>query len=219
MFGIDGTNNLSRTFATSSYFKFLVISEDGAKIKSNKNYLIPKTSLGSNVTAIENGFLILSHNLGNVISLEDNDFGKKSTVYSQEAGKYIVVTEGIRFSNNTTYEKGIKIYKFNNSAELVKELIVDNPSDKNIKKPELKHFRASENYMCIHYWSYEQDVVNVFQDAFKLFDFDLNLKSTYVEKNRGDVWFLVMAKDDVFYSNSEFEYDSEYRVIIPFKYH
>ena len=217
MFGIEGVGKISRTFATSSYYKFIVVSEDGGKLKSNKNYLLPKTSFETNVAPVEGGFIIVSKYLGNVISLENNDFGRKSSVFSQEAGKNIIVTEGISFSNNVNHKNGIKIFKFNNSAELVNDLVVDNPSDEKINSPSLIELKSSENYLCLRYLSFEQAVVNEPVYVYKLFDFGLNLKSAVVgEKPQmfEDNGFII-SKDDVFYLDHE--KDKGERVIIPFR--
>ncbi|KAF5078296.1 hypothetical protein DSECCO2_141020 [anaerobic digester metagenome] len=178
MFGIDGMNKISRTFDSQNYYKFVVISEDGTKLVSNRNYLLPIKL----IRPVDNGFVILSEKLGDVISLSINDFGRKSNVYSQAAGKNIIVTEGVDFSNRVTYNRGIKLFKFNNNAELVKEITVDNPNDKEIANPYPIYIQDSENYLCLLYCSFEQAVVNEPVYVFKLFDFNLDLKSTVVDE-------------------------------------
>jgi hypothetical protein len=211
MFGIDGANKISRTFETAAYFKFIVISEDGSMLKSNRNYLLPMTF----IRPIDNGFIIMSV-IGKVISLDEKDFGRKSFVYSQTAGKNILVTEGINFDANLELENGIEIFKFNNSADLVKEIVVDKPSDANIGRPYPIYIQHSENYLCLFYLSFDQKIVNDCVYAFKLFDFDLNLKSTYIgekpdvggipirvlgDGNHGipaDFGYIT-SKDDIFY--------------------
>ena len=66
------------------------------------------------IRPVDNGFIIMSV-IGKVISLDEKDFGRKSLIYSQSAGKNILVTEGINFDANLKLENGIEIFKFNNS--------------------------------------------------------------------------------------------------------
>jgi hypothetical protein len=226
MFGIDGMNKISRTFDSQNYYKFVVISEDGTKLVSNRNYLLPIKL----IRPVDNGFVILSEKLGDVISLSINDFGRKSNVYSQAAGKNIIVTAGVDFSNRVTYDRGIKLFKFNNNAELVKEITVDNPNDKEIANPYPIYIQDSENYLCLLYCSFEQAVVNEPVYVFKLFDFNLDLKSTVVDekpqlygintlailKEGGlpdDKGFITSLNDTFFV----YRYKS-YKTVIPFKF-
>lgn len=212
MFGIDGVNNISRTYATNSYYKFVVISEDGTELKSNRNYLVPIKF----IRPVNNGFVILSENLDNVISLDENDFGKKSWIYSASSGRNILVTEGVNFSNKNSSIKGIKIFKFNNSAILERELTVDNPPDAKILKPYPISVEDSENHLCLFYRSYEQSVINESVYVCKLFDFDLNLRSTYIAgKYFPDDWDLITSMNDIFYAI--IDGDTKERIKIPFE--
>ena len=200
MFGIDGPGNFSRTFSSSTYYKFLIISDDGSKIVSNKNYLIPIKFL----RPIDGGFVIMTKNLADAISLNKDDFGRKSTIYSNEAGKEIIVTKGVSFSENYNYEEGVKIIKFDNNANILKEIIIDNPTDKNILKPIPDFLQASENFLCVSYISFDQNVVNEQAFVFEKYDFSLNLKSKYIQKvnlnlrERNKVYFPVNAMNDIF---------------------
>lgn len=214
MFGVNGMNKISRTFQTASYYKFIVLSEDGSKLYANKNYLVPIKF----IRPIDNGFIILSEKLGNVISLNNADFGRKSTVYSQSTGKNIIVTEGINFSSNTSYKNGIRIFKFDNNAELIKEITVDNPTDDRIKKPIPIYIQHSENYLCLQYQSYEKGIINEKIYAYNLYDFDLNLISSIVDNNTG----ILTSLNDEFYLNTsngrhDFSDFKMYKTSISFK--
>jgi len=192
MFGIDGGSNFSRRMEYSKYFKFLVISEDGSRVISNNNYLIPI----ERIRPIDNGFVILSNKLSELIKIDNNMLGKESIVYSKEQGKYIKVTEGIGLNDNIIYEDGIKLFKFDNHALLVKELIVDNPTDRNIKKPLAKYIQHSENYLCLYYDSYNENVVNVRTPIVKIFDFDMNL---IAKRILGGSDYQLTSMNDKFY--------------------
>lgn len=175
-FGIDGYRKFSRTISSSDYYKFLVISEDGSKIVSNKNYTFPFKT----IKPIDDGFVIFSNKLGNLITLNENDFGKE-IVLKNEFGKDVIVKENLSFSSSNNYKEGVKIFKFDNSANLVKELIIDNPSDDNIKTPIALNLQHSEDYFCVQYYSFNEEIVNQKIVVFKIFDFNLNLiyKYTY----------------------------------------
>lgn len=213
MFGINGINKISRTFETDSYYKFIVLSEDGSKLYANKNYIIPIKF----IRPIDNGFIILSEKLGNVISLNNKDFGRKSTVYSQSAGKNITVTEGINFSSNTSYVSGIRIFRFDNNAEFNKEITVDNPTDERIGNPIPIYIQHSENYLCLQYESYEKDVINERSYVYNLYDFDLKLISSIVYEHTG----ILTSLNDDFYLNTSINHgfpDFEmFKTTIPFK--
>ncbi|HQP14295.1 MAG TPA: hypothetical protein PLN58_06365 [Bacilli bacterium] len=210
MFGIGGMNNISRKLGTETYYKFVVLSADGKEIIANNNYLLPIKY----IRPIDGGFVILSESLGNVISLSQNDFGRKSTVYSQAEGRNIIVTEGLNFSSNESNIPGIRIFKFDNYAKLVKEITVDNPSDERIKKPKLIYIQESENYLCMLYASYEKNVINEGVCVFNLYDFELNLKSTIITNagyyvNPSNPYYFewpegigfITSINDIFYQN------------------
>ena len=203
MFGIGGMNNISRTLKSSPYYKFIVLSEDGSKVVENKNYNIPIKF----VRPTDNGFIILSDNLGNAISLNKNDFGKKSVVFSKSAQKNIVVNENVNISTNDA-EAGIKIFKFDNNANFLTEKIIENPKDKDINRPVPKDIVASENYLCLRYISFEKSIINVPFECFMLLDFNLNEKSSLIgeriEKDKVTYsMFGLGAANDRFYIGSE----------------
>lgn len=186
MFGINGYNNISRTFSKRFYWKFIVLSEDGAELKTVNNYLFPINDLyfykfnrslyadKEHIKLIDGGLLIISENLGEIVKLNNNDFGIKKSIYSAEAGRNIMVTQNINFANVTSSERGIKIFKFDNTGELVNQLTIGNPDDPNIYKPSLLYFSCSENYICVSYLSYELNVINRATKAYDLYDKNLN---------------------------------------------
>ena len=203
MFGIGGMNNISRILTSIPYYKFIVLSEDGSKVIENKNYNIPIKF----VRPIDNGFIILSDNLGNVISLNKNDFGKKSVVFSKSAQKNIVVNDNVSISKNEA-EEGIKIFKFDNNANFINEKIIENPNDKDIYRPVPKDIVASENYLCLRYIGFEKSIINVPFECFMLLDFNLNEKSSLIgeriEKDKVTYsMFGLGAANDRFYIGSE----------------
>ena len=207
--GIDGVNNISRVFASDWYYKFIVISEDGSELISNKNYLLPFKKL----IPIDGGFIAVSNELADLISLDNKDFGRKTLVHSKELNKDILVTESINFNNAMKFEKGIKLFKFDNSANLVKELIIDNSTDPKITKPELRQIKTSENYICLSFSSYDKNVINVSSPVFSLYDLNLNLKSELVDPNILFNWGILASKDDTFYLYKTIPSES---IVIPF---
>ncbi len=197
-FGIDGYGKLSRTISSSDYYKFLVISEDGSKIVSNKNYIFPFKT----IKPIDGGFAIFSNKLSNVITLNEDDFGKE-IILKNEFGQDIIIKENLSFSSGNNYKEGVKIFKFDNSANLIKELIIDNPSDDNIKTPIALNLQHGEDYICVQYYSFDEEIVNRRTGVFKLFDFNLNLisKVTFSAQNKMDDWYHppLFSKGNTFY--------------------
>ena len=106
---------------------------------------------------------------------------------------------------------------------------MDNPTDDNIGRPYPIYIQHSENYLCLFYLSFDQKIVNDCVYVFKLFDFDLNLKSTYIGERPdvggipirvlgdgnhtipGDFGYIT-SKNDIFYIS-----DGTKSYTIPFK--
>lgn len=155
-FGINGTNSPSRVIETQKSYKFLVFSEDGSKIISSADYLLPI----DHIVSVDDGFIVTSSKIGVLININSIDELTVKKVYDYNSQKNIKILDAKIEYKYDNLADGVQFFKFDNDGKFIFDKVIEKIENPSIRKPDFYGVQGINNKLYLFYTSYQSSVVN-----------------------------------------------------------